>query len=78
LLGFVLVLGLSFVFSFAVQILQLTIILCCLVPLVLGAYSMYMGTVGSGLFGLIYRDAVQKQSQAPSAVPPAPPAPALG
>ena len=50
-LGYVLLMGVSFVGSFAIQILQFTIVLCCLVPLVLAAYSMYMGTIGGGLFG---------------------------
>ena len=48
------------------------------------AYWMYTGTVASGLFGLIYREGVEKlravpaEVSAPAEVPPAPPAPALG
>jgi len=84
LLGYMLMLGLSFVLTIAIQILQLTIVLCCLVPVVVAAYWMYTGTVGSGLFGLIYREGVEKlravpaEVSAPPEVPPAPPAPALG
>ncbi len=79
-LGYIILMGVSFVGTFAIQILQLTIILCCLVPLALAAYSMYMGTVGSALFGQVYREGVAKLQAAPAApppVPPAPPAPAL-
>jgi hypothetical protein len=77
LLGYVLLLGLSFVFSFVTQILYLTIILCCLMPVVMAVYSMYMGTIGSALFGQVYREALAKRDALPPAVPPAPPAPAL-
>jgi hypothetical protein len=80
LLGYIVLMGVSFVGTFAIQILQFTIILCCLVPLALAAYSMYMGTVGSALFGQVYREGVAKLQAAPAAappVPPAPPAPAL-
>jgi hypothetical protein len=81
--GGLLVLGLSFGFSFLVQILQLTVVLCCLVPVVLGGFSMYAGTVGSGLFALIYRDGAARLAGANGEQPASPtsaeqPGPAAG
>ena len=79
-LAYVLILGVSMAFSLAVQVLSFTIVLCLLVPLATVFYSMYVWTVGSGLIGLAYRDAVEKlavqPALPPSAVPDPPAAPA--
>lgn len=73
-LATVLVLGLTFVFSFLVQILQFTIVLCCLVPVAYSAYTMYVGTICNGLYGLVYRDATARLAGEGAARP----APAAG
>jgi hypothetical protein len=65
-LATVIVMGVGFVFSFVAQILQMTLVLCCLVPLLAGAYSMYVGTISSALFGLVYRDGQAKLAAGPA------------
>jgi hypothetical protein len=71
-LAHLLLFGIGMVVSLVIQLLSATIVLCCLLPFVFGAYLMYLQVISGALFGLAYREGVAKL-----AVPPAPPAPAL-
>jgi hypothetical protein len=62
LISFILILGVWMALSFAVQVLYLTVILCCLVPFILAPLSMYIMIIGSVLFGQAYRTGVDKVS----------------
>lgn len=74
LLAHLLVMGAGFVFSLVSQILQLTLVLCCLLPVVFGAYIMYGGTLSSSLFALAYREGKAKLASQGGAPAPALPA----
>lgn len=75
-LAYVLILGVSLASSLAAQVLFFTVVLLCLAPLATVFYGMYVWTVGSGLIGLAYRDAVEKLAvrlgTPPSGVPDQP------
>lgn len=60
LLAFVLLMGLTMIGSFIFQILYFTIILCCLLPLVLSAFSMYLSLIASTLFAGAYYDGLHR------------------
>ena len=60
LLAFVIIMGISMIGSFIFQILYFTIILCCLIPLVLSAFSMYLSLVSMTLYAQAYCEGVQK------------------
>lgn len=60
LLAFVLMMALSLVLSSVFTVLYCTIILCCLVPVVMGPMTMYLLTIYGALFGQVYRDGVEK------------------
>ena len=60
LLAFVIIMGIFTIGSFFYQILYFTIILCCLIPLALSAYSMYLSLISMTLFAQAYSDGVQK------------------
>jgi hypothetical protein len=60
LVSYALLLGFWMVLSFAIQILYVTIILCCLVPFILIFITMYMTVIGSVLFGQAYRAGVEQ------------------
>jgi len=60
LLAFVIIMGITMIGSFIFQILYFTIILCCLIPLVLSAYSMYLSLISLTLFSQAYSYGVQK------------------
>lgn len=55
LIAYALLFGAWMALSFAMQILYLTLILCCLVPFLIGGASMYLTVIGSVLFGQAYR-----------------------
>jgi hypothetical protein len=55
LIAYALLLGAWVVLSFAMQILYVTLILCCLVPFIMVGVSMYLIMIGSALFGQAYR-----------------------
>jgi hypothetical protein len=71
-LAHVLLFLVSFVVSFAWQILAATVVLCCLLPLVGGAYAMYLGVVGGAAFGLAYREGQARLAAGPPPLPVAP------
>jgi hypothetical protein len=54
--AFMIYYGLSIIMSFAFQIIFLTVILICLMPLILPAYSMYMSTIMYTTFAQAYRE----------------------
>jgi hypothetical protein len=54
-IAYVLILGIGIVTSFVMQLLYITIVLCCLVPFITVAVYMYMAVIGSVLFGQAYR-----------------------
>jgi len=58
LLAFVILMGISMIVYLIFQILFLTIILCCLIPLVLSVYSMYISLISMTLFAQTYADGV--------------------
>jgi hypothetical protein len=58
--SYALFLGFWLVFSFVMQILYITIILCCLVPFIMIFISMYLTVIGSVLFGQAYRAGVEQ------------------
>jgi hypothetical protein len=60
LIAFALLYGLSFVAGLAIQILYFTIVLCCLMPFVLAAFSAYFTVVSAALFAQTYRAGVQR------------------
>ena len=60
LFAFVIIMGISMIGSFIFQILYFTIILCCLIPLILSAFSMYLSLVSMTLYAQAYSDGVQK------------------
>ncbi|MCB0195260.1 MAG: DUF4013 domain-containing protein [Anaerolineae bacterium] len=65
LISYVLLFGLFMLLSFVMNIFYFTIILCCFVPFISAAISIYMMIIGSVLFAEAYRDGVQTlQSEA--------------
>jgi hypothetical protein len=60
LLAFVLLMGFTMIGSFIFQILYFTIILCCLLPLVLSVFSLYMSLIASTLFAGAYYDGLRR------------------
>lgn len=60
LLAFVILLGLGFAAYIVASILYLTIVLCCLTPLVYSAAAVYLSLVSSALFATAYREGVQR------------------
>ncbi|MBI1877413.1 MAG: DUF4013 domain-containing protein [Chloroflexi bacterium] len=54
------VLALSFGLSSVLSLLYLTIILCCLAPLIMAPVTMYLSAIHSVLFAQAYREGVQK------------------
>ena len=65
-MAFVIVLALSIALNFALQILQLTIIGCCLFPFIIPAYSVYAILIQNALVGQAYRTAMQRLAEEPS------------
>jgi hypothetical protein len=60
LISYALLLGFWMVFSFAIQLLVFTVILCCLVPFIMIFITMYLTVIGSVLFGQAYRAGVEQ------------------
>ena len=58
--AYIVLMGASFLVSFAFQILYFTIILCCLMPFVMSAFTMYITTIWSTLMAQTYRLGVDK------------------
>ncbi len=55
-LAFLVVYGLSFVTGLVSQVLIYTVVLCCLYPFVLAAWTFYAQAMTGALFGLAYRE----------------------
>lgn len=62
LISYLIVIGSILLMNFATQILNMTVILCCLTPFISGAFSFYLMTVANVLFGQAYRIGVQNLS----------------
>ncbi len=62
LIAYVLMMGTSFLFGFALQLLYLTFILCCLFPFVVSLISMYISVVMGAIFGQAYRVGVENRA----------------
>ena len=60
LLSFILIMGTTIFLSYGLQLLYATIILCCLIPILGAMLWVYMGVVGSALFGQAYRIGAEK------------------
>jgi hypothetical protein len=60
LVAFVILMGISMIFGFIFQIMYITIILCCLLPLVVSVFSMYVSLISMTLFAQAYSDGVHK------------------
>jgi hypothetical protein len=58
-LSYLLVLGSSMIFSIAYQVLYLTIILCCTLPIVLSVFGFYIPLVSYTLYSQAYRNGVE-------------------
>ena len=59
-IAYIILMGASFLVSFAFQILYFTIIFCCLMPFVMSAFTMYITTIWSTLMAQTYRTGVNK------------------
>ena len=66
-LAYLVVMGVGFLASLVIQVLQLTLVLCFLVPVVFAVYIPYVGLLSSALFGLAYREGRQKLDTVPAA-----------
>jgi hypothetical protein len=65
LLAYVMVMVASIVLSSGLMVIYVTVILCCLIPIIMGPVTMYLLAIYGALFGQAYRDGVQKlESQA--------------
>lgn len=63
LVSFLILFGGGMVLSYAAYFLVITIILCCLYPVVVGLLGAYLGIVGMALFGKAYRTGIENHSQ---------------
>jgi hypothetical protein len=63
LLTYVLLMGLSYLSTFAMQLLMVTVVLCCLVPLVLGPLYHYLGLMSAALYAQAYRTGSEKRAE---------------
>ena len=60
LLAYLVLMALSWVITFAVQLLMATLILCIVVPFLMAAVCFYLGLVSNALFAKAYADGVKK------------------
>jgi len=67
--AFLIFYGLSMVMTFAFQIIFITIILICLLPIIIPAFSMYFTLLHYVLFAQAYHDGREKLTAAPAATP---------
>lgn len=65
-LALVIYVGLSFAVSYITSLLIYTIVLCCVYPFALAAWSFYSQTLFGALFGLAYRAAQPAEAAAPA------------
>ena len=65
LIAYVIVMVASIVLSSVLMVIYVTVILCCLIPIIMGPVTMYLLAIYGAVFGQAYRDGVQKlESQA--------------
>ena len=67
LIAYVVLLAISAALNFVFIFIYLTIILCCLLPFLLGPLSMYIMTIYSVVFAQAYREGVEKLEDQPAA-----------
>ena len=63
LLAYLMIWGISMVSAIIMQILQLTVVLCCLIPILMSFVSTYSTLVTYALFGYAYLEGVEKDSK---------------
>ena len=63
LLSYLMIWGISMVSAILMQILQLTVVLCCLIPILMSFVSTYSTLVSYALFGYAYLEGVEKDSR---------------
>ena len=63
-IAYVIVLALYSALSFALSLMYLTVILCCLLPVIIGPATYYMLLISAVVFGQAYRDGVDKLQSA--------------
>ncbi|MGB8645313.1 MAG: DUF4013 domain-containing protein [Anaerolineae bacterium] len=61
--------GIAFGLSFAVTLLEYTIILCCLIPFLMAPIQLYIQLMFAQLFGAAYRDGAQKAGLLNTTIP---------
>jgi hypothetical protein len=59
-IAYAIVMALSIVLSFVFMVIYVTIILCCLLPIIMGPITMYTMLIYGAVFAQAYRDGVQK------------------
>ena len=69
LLSYAILMGLGMVLGLAVQILYLTVVLCCLAPIVLALVGTYSSLVSAAIFAQAYRAGAQKLDAQTDLVP---------
>jgi hypothetical protein len=67
LIVYILAIGLQIVTGFALNILYMTIVLCCLIPFALAPISVYLMVVTGALFGEAYRSGAERLPSPPEA-----------
>jgi hypothetical protein len=60
LLAFLLMVGASMVVGFVINIFYMTIVLCCLIPIIVSPLNFYLTVFTGALFGQVYRDGAQE------------------
>lgn len=68
LLAYVMMMVVSMVLSSGLMMIYVTLILCCLLPIIIGPVTMYLVAIYGALFGQAYRDGVQKLENQASVV----------
>ncbi len=59
LMAYLLIYILSMIFTFVLQGIYMTLVLCCLLPVIMGVYSFYLNLISSTLYAQTYRDGVE-------------------
>lgn len=63
LLAFLLMMGASMMVGFVVNIFYMTIVLCCLIPIIVSPLNFYLTVFTGALFGQVYRDGARELSE---------------
>ena len=62
LISYILLMGTTFLLTFAFQMLYMTLVLCCTIPFVMSLISVYIGIFMGAIFGQAYRVGLQNQA----------------